>query len=359
MKILDQPILKGSPEPGHDPKNVLTLKDFILLLKEEEDYWSPEQSNTKLMISRLRKIFYDKWGWNSELIRGAAQIESRFITVLKDSPIEHGKEAPRYKNLVYSPVYRAVTYTDQDRIFGNTRVGQVPFIYQHDHQDVLLPEGYFCDIAHILAGLDAINNKQVVSPLPNFLSFLDKLVPNVDSNVDVVTWLGDIASSSADFLFDYLKNKNNSIIEQEEQEVVDIDASGSDLLGDIEPYVIAQHYDVSSSNGKRFTEIIEDYYYGNNSYRSNRFSTFSKAIGLEGWNGKAFSNEQQWLKYYHDELRNCVCFVAYSQNEKSLEKIILPVKIWFNCYQSPLKLDLLLNIFLKVLKQNVESEKYN
>lgn len=359
MKILNQPILTRSPESGHDPKNVLTLKDFILLLKEEEDYWSPEQSNTRRMISRLRKIFYDQWGWNSELIRDAAHVETRFQTLIKDSPTEHGKEAPRYKEKVYTPVYRVVTYTDHDRVFGNRKVGQVPFIYQYDHQDVLLPEGFYCDIAHILAGLDAINHKQIVSPLPNFLSFLDKLVPNVDSNVDVVTWLGDIASSSADFLFDYLKNRETPVGEQDEQDVIDTDASGSDLLGDIEPYVIAQHYDVASTNGKRFTEIIEDYYYGNNSFRSNRFTTFSKVIGLEGWNGKTFSNEHRWLKYYHNELRNSVCFVAYSQNEKKLEGILLPVKIWFNCYQDALKLDLLLNIFLNALKQNIQKEKNN
>lgn len=356
MKNLTQPILARKPEPGHDLKNSLTLKEFLSLLKEEEDYWSPEQSNTKLMISRLRKIFYDQWGWNSELIKKAAEVESRFITVIKDSPTQFAKEAPRFKKLVYTPVYRMVTYSESDRVFGNTRVGQVPFIYQHDHQDVLLPEGYFCDIAHILAGLDALNNKQIVSPLPNFLSFLDKLVPNVDSNVDIVTWLGDIASSSADFLFTYLRNDHKLTKPKDEQLIINMDASSSDLLGDIEPYVIAQHYDIASSNGKRFTEIIEDYYYGNNTFRSNRFSTFSKVIGLKGWNGKTFSNEKQWLKYYHNELQNSICFVAYSQNEKTLAGILLPLKIWFNCYQDALKIDLLLNIFLKALKENIEKE---
>lgn len=356
MINLTQPIFVRTPEPGHDPTKILALKDFIKLLKEEEDYWSPEQSNTKLMISRLRKIFYDQWGWNSELIRGAAEVESRYVTEIKDSPVEHSKESSRYKQLIYTPVYRVVTYTDHDRVFGKSKAGQVPFIYQTDHQDVLLPEGCFCDIAHVLAGLDALNNKQVVTPLPNFLSFLAKLCPHVDSNVDIVTWLGDIASASADFLFDYLKNNQNPIAEQDEQSVINNDASGSDLLGDIEPYVIAQHYDIGTSNGRRITEILEDYYFGSHSFRATRFATFAKVIGLEGWNGNTFSNEQQWLKYYHNELRNSVCFVAYSQNEKSLAGFLLPLKVWFNCYRGILQLDLLMKVFLEALKQQIQKE---
>lgn len=330
------------------------VNDFIVLLKEEEDYWSPDQNNTKLMITRLRKIFYDQWGWNSELIRRAASIQSRYKTAIEDSPTAFSKEVPRYKELVYTPVHRVVTYTENDRIFGNSKVGEVPLIYQKDHQDVLLPEGFFCDIAHTLAGLDAINNKQVVSPLPNFLSFLEKLLPNVSSNVDVVTWLGDIASSSADFLFTYLKNNKHIESTEDEQITINDDASGSDMLGDIEPYVIAKHYDVGASNGQRFTEILEDYYFGNNTYRANRFLTFSEVIGLRGWNGESFENEKQWIKYYEKELRNSVCFVAFSQNEKSIAGILLPIKIWFNCYKNVLQLDLLLGIFLKALKQSIK-----
>ena len=78
MNQLNQLILSRNPEPGHDLKNVLTLTEFIKLLKEEEDYYPGEQHNTKLMITRLRKIFYDKWGWNRELVEGAAHIDTPY-----------------------------------------------------------------------------------------------------------------------------------------------------------------------------------------------------------------------------------------------------------------------------------------
>lgn len=357
MKNLIQPIVSNQPEPGHHARSVLTIEEFIRLLKEEEDYWAPEQNNTKRMITRLRKIFYDQWGWNSELIRGAAAIESRFETALHDSPVNHGKEVVRYKKLVYMPVYRVVTYTDHDKVFGDTRAGKVPFIYEADHQDVMLPEGHFCDVAHTLAGLDAINYKQVVSPLPSFLSFLTPFVPHVDSNVDVVTWLGDIASSSADFLFDYLKNNGKSVNGNDAQEVINVDASASDMLGDIDAYVIAHHYEIGSSNGMRCTELLTDYYLGDNGYRARRFSTFCSVIGLEKWNGREFANEKQWLAYYRKQLRDSTSFVTYSVNEKTLSGVLLPLKIWFHWYDDALKLDLLLTIFLNALKHNLTLEK--
>jgi len=348
-----------TPEAGENPKNVIGLREFIELLREEEDYWAPEQNNTRLMISRLRKIFYDQWGWNTELIRGAAQVETRYTTVMKATPEAHAREISRFKGLIYAPAYRLVTYTDHDKVYGSTRAGQVPFIYQHDHQALRLPDGDFCDIGHVLAGLDACNYKQVVSPLPSFLSFLEKLFPHVDSNVDIVTWLGDIASSSADFLFDYLKNSEKKLDTADEQKVVDADAPGSDILGDMDPYVMAKHYNIGISNGERLTDILKDYYFGGSSYRANRYLTFAEAIGLAGWNNESFANEKEWLRRYQRELKTSICFVVFSQNEKSLRGILLPIRIWFGGYRGVLKMEFLLSIFLTALKKEIKDHSTN
>lgn len=352
---LSQPIDAAVPEPGHDPKQVIGLQKFIALLQEEEEYWAPDQNNTRLMISRLRKIFYDQWGWNSELIRGAAQVESRYITAIKSNPVEHGREFPQYSGLIYTPVYRVVTYTDHDRVYGSSRAGQIPFIYNHDHQDVQLPAGDFCDLGHVLAGLDALNYRQVVSPLPSFLSFLAKLLPHVDSNVDIVTWLGDLASASADFLFDYLKDGHQRLNTSQEEHVIEDDASASDMIGDIEPYVIAHHYAIGSTQGQRVTTIFDDYFNGAHGYRAKRYSTFASLIGLV-WDGHTFSNEKSWIHYYHRQLKNSVCFVTFSQNEKTLSGLLLPLKIWFGGYSSVLQMDLLLKLFLKTLTQKIKLE---
>jgi len=301
MNSIYQPIYSKTPEASHNPKYVLTLEEFIKLLKIEEDYWEGEQHNTKKIITRLRKIFYDQWGWNKELIRGAASIEGRYKVTVVDEATKGTKPIKQYTKNEYLPKHRSITYRSDDRIYGDTRVGQTPEIYIHDHQEVLLPSGYYCDIAHILATLDAYNHPQVVSPLPSFLSFLNFLVPHVKANVDIVSWLGDIASSSGDFLFAYLKNNKKPIGIEKEQKYIDQDAPGSDMLGDIDPFVISQNYNVSTSKGMRFTEILNDYYLNETNSagkRKNRIGIYCQQVGLKNWDGANFSNEKQWLKFY-------------------------------------------------------------
>ncbi|TNE58904.1 MAG: hypothetical protein EP344_09590 [Bacteroidetes bacterium] len=365
MQTLVQPIISPHPEPGHNPNDALSLQQFIDLLREEEDYYPGEQHRTKRMITRLRKIFYDKWGWNKELIRGAAKIEGRYqVTIVDDAvtameegrEVTHSRPLPRYRDYKYKPKHRLVTYRADDRVYGDTRVGQVPEIYKKDHQEVLLPQGCYCDIAHILAGLDAYNHKQVVSPLPNFLMFLHKLFPHVDSNVDIVTWLGDIASSSGDFLFDYLNNNKQPLTPEQEQKYIDSDACGSDMLGDIDTFVIARHYEVSAEQGPRFTEILTNYY-NQDDYIRHRCSAFCAAVGLKDFDGANFSNEQEWLRYYRKQLRDNTTFQAWSLTDEKLRSIWLPIVIWFNGYRDVLKLELLLEIFLKALKELIRQEQ--
>ena len=356
METLIQPIFTNHPEKGHELKDVITIQEFINLLKEEEDYWPGEQNNTKLMITRLRKIFYDAWGWNSELIRGAASIEMRYEVKIVDVPTENSREVVRYEQYQYAPKNREVLYTNHDRVYGSSRAGQAPFIYKNDHQEVLLPDGYYCDAAHILAGLDAYNYEAVVSPLPKFLSFLNFLVPHVDSNMDIVTWLGDIASSSGSFLFDYLFSKKQHINIHKDQEDIYIDAPGSDMLGDIDPYVIRQFYDVSSTSGVRYTDILQDYFCGDTSYRTRRISTYCNAVGLTGWNGQQFSNEQEWLKKYTKQLKANTEFQVFSLTSEKLPAVILPLKIYFGFYKDVLKLEYLLQIYLNALKEQMKNE---
>jgi len=322
MKTLFQPILSDHPEPSHPISKVISLTKFIELLRGEEDYYPGEQRNTKLMISRLRKIFYDQWGWNSELIRGASKIKTRYITKIVEDKEEHSKPVRRYKDKTYQPKHRVIVYSDHDRIFGDSQAGQVPFIYKNDHEEVLLPEGFFCDVAHILAGLDAFNHPQIVTPLPSWLSFIAKLFPHVDKNIDIVTWLGDIASNAGDFLFGYLNNDKQELSLKKQQDIINVDSPGSDMLGDIDTYVIACNYDVGTSDGMRVSEILQE----------------------------NFSNEKKWLRHYKKELRNNICFQVFSLTSEKITSIWLPIKIWFGGYKKILKKELLLQIFIDQLK---------
>ena len=365
MQELNQPILSRLPEYNHDNKDVLTLADFLNLLKEEEDYFQGEQYNTKLMITRLRKIFYDKWGWNTQLIKGAAYISGRYqVKIINEGTknnIYEGKvkKVKRYLNNEYTPKYRLVTYRKNDRIYKNSRKNEVPFIYQKDHQDVLLPDGYYCDIAHVLAGLDAFNYPQVVSPLPSFLFFLYKLFPHADSNVDITTWLGDIATSAEDFLFAFIRNNRQSSTTDAEQNYININASASDMLGDIDAYVIHKFYNIGAKAGRRVTDILEEYYSDNpigEKLRKQRFDIFCESVGLKSLVGNKFLNEDDWIAYYKKQLRNTTSFMVYSLTEETVKSIRLPIAVCFKRYEDVIKLEVLLGIFLQELKKLIKTD---
>lgn len=356
---MKQPILSKLPEPGHSKSDVLQLKDFILLLKEEEDYYEGEQNNTKLMITRLRKIFYDQWGWNKQLIEGATAEQVRYEMNIVDDNTDDTTDIIRYSEFKYAPKHRLLTYSATDRIFGDTRVGKTPEIVKNGHQEVVLPDGYYCDIAHILAGVDAYNYPQTVSPLPHFLRFFEHLLPHVDSNMDIVTWLGDIASSSGGFLFNYLRTNKSKNSPKREQYEINIGAPGSDMLGNIDAFIIGNAYDVGSENGQRFTDILTSYYFDDDSPRKKRFETYCKLIGLKGWNGENWKNEEIWKAYYYRQLRDNVSFQVFSLTDQKLDSVILPIKVWFGFYRNILKVEELLEIYLKELKSQINNENNN
>lgn len=355
MQKIYQPIFSKIPEPGHEPEDILTLEQFIKLLKEEEDYYPGEQNNTKLMISRLRKIFYDKWGWNKELIKGAAHVESRYDVIIVEEGTEHTKEIKRYKKFHYNPKHRSVVYKSNDKVYGNSRAGQPTFIYSHDHQEVVLPDGNYCDIAHILAGVDAANHRQIVTPLPSFLSFLQYFAPYVGYNMDMATWLGDTGSSTGDFFYYKLLHGQHAD-EQQKQKYININTPGSDMLGNIDAYVINASYDVRSSNGLRFTEILEDYYYNEKSPKASRISIFCKEVGLGLWNGTTFSNENKWVKYYKKQLLNETSFQVFSITDEKIHSIWMPLVVWLGFYDDVLEIDTMIQIIIDALKSEIIKE---
>lgn len=353
-----QPILTRHPEPRHDLKDVLTLRQFIDLLKEEEDYYPGEQNNTLLMITRLRKIFYDKWGWDTQLIEGATNINSRYDVKIMDDGNDHSAEIKRYKQFNYAPKHRSVVYKKDDRVYGDTRTGQPTFIYLNDHQEVVLPDGSYCDIAHILAGIDAANYLQIVSPLPYYITFITYLFPFVGKNIDMATWLGDIGSTSGDLFF-YYKLHNKVADMAEEQKLIDINCPGSDMLGNIDAYVIRASYDVKSTNGMRFTEILEDYYFNPKSARKHRFSIYCREVGLGTWDGNHFSRESQWLKYYKSQLRNETSFQVFSVTDEKIHSVWMPLVVWLGFYKKILRGESLLLLYIDALKKEIRKEGLN
>lgn len=57
---LTQPLFSRHSELSHAKKEKIGLKKFLELLRQEEEYYPGEQGHTRLMLTRLRKIFYDQ-----------------------------------------------------------------------------------------------------------------------------------------------------------------------------------------------------------------------------------------------------------------------------------------------------------
>jgi len=358
--VLYQPIMSREPEPGHVIQ-ALTLDRVLELLKLEEDYYPGDQNKTKLMFTRLRKVYYDSWGWTTQVIRGAKDIPGRYGFTMKAVPsapstkvsgLQGNKHDTNFQPVTMSYV---VVYKADDRVYPE-RAGQIPEIYEHDNQELILPEGFYCDIGHVFSGLDAYAYLAPISPLPNFLMWMRKLFPSVDSNVDFSTWLGDVASAAGDYLFEVLASKK--LNREDEQDEIDRDVPASDMLGNIDPYVILKNYPTTEATGPRVTEILKDYYYGtgkSKGLRNHRFSIFCDSIGLKGWDGNKFSNEAKWMKYYKKQLRAATIF--YVVGDLGLKKgAWIAFKMWLRFYEKELALELLLQILLDALKEQIKKE---
>ncbi|HON53881.1 MAG TPA: hypothetical protein PLS12_11780, partial [Bacteroidales bacterium] len=339
------------------------LKHLIKQLQEEEDYYSGEQHKTKLMITRLRKIFYDNWGWSSEVIRGATHIPGRYTVSMIKNPNEFAHKKRVGKNqrddsYNYVGLIPVVVYSKNDKQYPE-RAGQVPDIYKNDNQEVILPEGYVCDIGHILSGMDAMNYPAPVTPLRGILYPFYKLAPYVKSNTDFATWLGDVASTAGNFLFKQLQNKHINRCDEEDE--IEIYAPASDMLGNIDAYVMASVYNIHEHIGVRFTDMLKDYYYENgigNFARRHRCLIFCNKIGLYTFKNGSFANEKQWIRKQKRELRNATAFYVYGdlQNTKGL---VLAIAIWLRLYERKLQLELLLSAFVQTLKNEIYLEIKN
>lgn len=391
-------------------KKAISLGEFLKMLRVEEDYFIGEQRNTKLMTTRLRKIFYDKYGWDSEIIGKAAHIVGRYdvklvsvedtrkITVPKE---RQGKYSSRDYNVTDHKI-RLVTVKKGDwmRPFDE---GKEAFIYEDDNQEVILPSGWFCDMGHVLTGIDAYNWLDIVAPFAWLPVFIRKMLPHVNHNTDVATWLGDIASASGEFLFEIFHRKeiilNKKISEEERGALLEryapdlpqkkrknlkwrtlkrylrLDdeirnsiiadyAPAQDMLGNIDSYVMYSTYNTKSAYGIRVSDIFHDYYIGNGEgqkLRENRYIYFAEAIGLQGWDGEGFSNEKDWFDSYFPQLRDCTAMYVYTRSEKPFG-YWLTFKTWIKGFDEFLDLEPLLTVFLANLKAYIikdsERKKY-
>jgi hypothetical protein len=282
IQKLEQPITRPAPETA------IGMEEFIdLVIREEQKYPEEEQRNTSLMITRLRKIFYGAESWDENLIRGVEDI---------DSPYGEPRERERSRQRVEVGLGFLTNFdmVDTETYPVDPATGQRPEIYQN--QEISLPNGDYIDMGHIFAGLDAFNHRHNVSaPLFSYIQI---------DNVEGTTWVGDLGSVLAEIQFEALRN-DGEISENDQQDLINEFASAQDMLGNIDAYAIADSYDIDGSEQK-VSDILQDFYLGEGvqAHQSRRYRIFAAGIGLENWNGSGWSNEDDRVEHYTDQVND-------------------------------------------------------
>jgi hypothetical protein len=304
---LYQPVVATAPATTDSlgiQRSVRTLDYFLKLLENEENPY-PDNRNTKLMITRLRKIFYNTNGWNTKLIKNA----------VGGSRYRYREQNTENNRIYFLPSafgpYNRVNEQDIVSYGINPKTKQevIPQIFLS--QEVKLPDGNFLDMGHVLAALDAKNHEASVAAFAG-------LGYRVDSNVFNATWIGDLGSVLGKIIFETIRQDGRQLSQSEIQNVINSYAEPEDMLGDIDGVVIGDIYSnlIQDSDGFKVSEILRNYYLDDPySPRARRFSEFARIVGLTGWSAstRKFANEDAWLDKYESQVANSAAqYVAVS-----------------------------------------------
>ena len=318
------------------PATAITIRTFIALVETEERKWPPaEQTQTALMITRLRKIFYGSEGWNHFLIPGGADISPKYNISQKETSRE---------NLAIP--FAADAELVRSRQVVSDASGRSPAIASHP--EVRLEDGSFCDVGHVLAGLDAANR-------PDKAGFWG--VATASDNKAAVTWTGDIGSVLAEILFK--RFNSGTVSPADAQRIINKYASPQDMLGNIDAYVMADQYNISNTARKKVSELLRAYYLGATGTpdaraREHRYSRFCARTGLTGWNGSGFNNEAAWISRWAPEVGAAAALYVGVTTSGVL---VLPERfIIMKGIQTSPSIRTLLRAFLDALKALVAAE---
>lgn len=291
----------------------IAFEDYLGMIQQLEFEHPAIANNTKLMFTKIRMIYYNSFGWNDELIRGTE-------TILPFKNIPNG-------------------------------------LASKDHI-VKLQNGDLYDIAHIFAIVDAGNHDGYFTPLPNFLMFLHWFFPTVKSRLTASGWLGDLSSVTGQFFLKWKTSKSQLTL-SEKQLIVNEYSPCDKMISNADALVILHNYEVASSKGKKVSEILRDYFDAGGKgveLRKKRIILFAHYLGLEDWNGRNFSNENEWCSYYQSQLRTCSSFYLFFFRKK-LSTILWSIFVWLGFYKKEVAVNEVLDSFMEGLKNALKTDQ--
>lgn len=285
----------------------ISFEAYMSMIEQVEKNNPEIAKNTQLMFTKFRKVYYDSFGWNDELIRGTENI----------APFAHIPAGMDSKNHI-----------------------------------IKMQNGDLYDIAHIFAIVDAGNHDGFFTPLPNSLMFLRWLFPTVQSRLTASGWLGDLSSVSGQFFLIY-KNTKNQLNLGDKQKIVDEYSPCDKMISNADALIIINNYNVSASEGKLVSEILRDYYDAGGkgeTLRAKRYALFASYLGLRDWSGQTFANEKQWREFYLGQLKTCSAFYLLFFRKK-LSSLVWSFLIWVGFYKKEVAVAEVLDSFIIGLKR--------
>jgi len=270
--------------------NDYKMSEYIGFMKSVEEDNSSVESDTKLMLTKFRKIYYNSFGWNKLLIPETAEITP----------------------------FSSSTYIQK---------------IQQSHQ-VVLSNNDLYDVAHIFAILDANNHNGPLTPVPEsiikseYWELIKDIVPVVEDRLMASGWLGDLSEITGEFFLQHkIKDKLLPKKKQHEKKQNIINQFGAyyKTLANVDGMIMSGNASNNKYEGKKVSDIFEGFY-GNGSQpgereqlKSSIYLRFGESIGLEGWDGSTFKNSGNWLKEQTKNLQTCTAFYFIKMKGLSLD----------------------------------------
>ncbi len=261
-----------------------TMAQIIADMQNMEDsaVAAATSTDTKAMITKFRKLYYNSKGWNEILVPGTTK-----IAVFPASSV---KNAMLKSHEIALPV-------------AENSAGQTQYVKY--------------DIAHIFAVLDAANHNGTLSPLSVFpegvlAKLPDELkacVPAVHDRLMACGWLGDLSEIIGEF---YLQKATTTAAKQR---IINQFGIYYKNLANVDAMVMVDKYqdELASTAGKKLSSLFVDYYGtdgkgGTREERqTTRYQTFAGMIGLK-CAASGFSNTELWVQEQTANLRTCAAF---------------------------------------------------